>query len=115
LTLVIVTTAGIKGPLKTVIELMGSEKNAAAVILHGFGGMGKTTLVHAGFARLFEAVILHGFGGMGKTTLVDAGFARLFDANIEVCRFLFVRLFDNIFFLLSCLTMFVEVKESGNN
>ena len=90
MTLVIVTTTGIKGPLKTVIELMGSEKNAAAVILHGFGGMGKTTLVHAGFARLF-------------------------DVNIEVCRFLFVRLFDNIFFLLSCLTMFVEVKESRNN
>eukprot|EP01018_Ginkgo_biloba_P001072 Gb_13428 [translate_table: standard] len=38
------------------------------------------------------AVILHGFGGMGKTTLADAIFARL---DIEDCKFSTIRLFEN--------------------
>eukprot|EP01018_Ginkgo_biloba_P024194 Gb_34084 [translate_table: standard] len=45
---------GIEEQFKKVIQLLEleSEKNAVAVILHGFGGMGKTTLADAVFARL---------------------------------------------------------------
>eukprot|EP01018_Ginkgo_biloba_P022307 Gb_22489 [translate_table: standard] len=39
------------------------------------------------------AVILHGFGGIGKTTLADAIFARL---EIKDCKFSTVRLFEDI-------------------
>jgi hypothetical protein len=64
---------GIEDPVKAIIERLewGSDKNVLAVIVHGFGGM-------------------------GKTTLADAVFARMFDANLEGCKYSFVRLFENI-------------------
>lgn len=44
---------GIKEPLKKVTKLLelGSEERAVAVIVHGFGGIGKSTLADAVFAR----------------------------------------------------------------
>lgn len=46
---------GIEEPLHEVIQLLDweNEKNAVAVILHGFGGIGKTVLADAVFARLY--------------------------------------------------------------
>jgi hypothetical protein len=50
----VVETVGVKEPAKEIIDLLecGSEKNAIAVMLHGFGGLGKTTLADAVFSLL---------------------------------------------------------------
>lgn len=61
---------GIEEQLEEVIELLEweSQKNAVAIMVHGFGGMGKTTLADAVFARLY----------------------------IEGCKYSMVRLFEDI-------------------
>ena len=63
-------SVGIEEQLEEVIELLEweSQKNAVAVMVHGFGGMGKTTLDDAIFARLY----------------------------IEGCKYSMVRLFEDI-------------------
>jgi hypothetical protein len=45
---------GVEEPAKEIIDLLecGSEKNDIAVMLHGFGGLGKTTLADAVFSLL---------------------------------------------------------------
>lgn len=47
-------TVGIEEPVKEVTDLLewASEENALAIMLHGFGGMGKTTLADAVFSLL---------------------------------------------------------------
>jgi hypothetical protein len=61
---------GIEEPLKEVVKLLEweSEKNAVAVMVYGFGGVGKSTLADAVFARL----------------------------DIVGCKYSMVRLFDDI-------------------
>lgn len=61
---------GIEEPIKEVVNLLEweSEKNAVAVIVYGFGGVGKSTLADAVFARL----------------------------DIVGCKYSMVRLFDDI-------------------
>lgn len=61
---------GMEEPVKEVLQLLewGSGKEAVAVILHGFGGMGKTTLGDAVFSQ----------------------------ANFEGCKYSEVRLFKDI-------------------
>lgn len=61
---------GIEKQLEEVFRLLDSERESNAV-----------------------AVMLHGFGGMGKTTLADAVFASV---NFEDCKYSMVRLFDDI-------------------
>lgn len=61
---------GIEQPIKEVVELLEWESDKKAV-----------------------AVIVYGFGGVGKSTLADAVFARL---HIEECKYSMVRLFDDI-------------------
>jgi Mg-chelatase subunit ChlI len=45
---------GLQEPAKEIIDLLewGSERNAIAIMLHGFGGIGKTTLADAVFSLL---------------------------------------------------------------
>lgn len=61
---------GIEEPIQKVVELLEweSQKNAVAVIVYGFGGVGKSTLADAVFARL----------------------------DIVGCKYSMVRLFDDI-------------------
>ena len=48
----VVETVGIEEQVKEIIDLLdwGTEKSAIAIMLHGFGGLGKTTLADAVFS-----------------------------------------------------------------